>query len=184
MPRDDAFLRSLTVAPSSNAIDTSTWQCDDAIDWFLRNAAGDFHAKNLSAVTCWLTNGALAGYVATSMTTIQIDQAPQLQRLGLHGLFLQPTIKIKYFPAVLIGMLGVCRPYQGKGLAGEMVRCAIGQALELSAMVGCRFVTVDSEPTDPALALYRSSGFEAVEKQDAKRRSVWMFFDLGPRATS
>ena len=184
MPRDDAFLRSLTVAPYSNEVDTSHWECDEAIDWFLRNAANDFHGKNLSAVTCWLADDALAGYVATSMTTVQIDQASQLQRLGLHGLLLQPTIKIKYFPAVLIGMLGVCRPYQEKGLGAEIFRYAIGQALQLSEMVGCRFVTVDSEPTDAARALYRSSGFEAVEKQDAKRRSVWMFFDLGPRATN
>jgi GNAT superfamily N-acetyltransferase len=183
MPTDQAFLDGLAVGPLARNLDLTKFRCNPAIDWFLTEVAGDHHEKRVSAVTCWVNVDDVAGYIATSMTTVEIGDSTQRGLLGLAAtIFRKGGGHSKRFPAFLIGMLGVCERHRRLGLGEHMVKYAIGQAMTLAADVGCRFVTVDSDPTDEALGLYRKLGFNAIEGQDKKRATVWMYFDLGHRA--
>jgi hypothetical protein len=126
----------------------------------------------------------VVGYIATSMTTVTLDVASQRQELDLDAITHTPNGKYeRHFPALLIGMLGECNSHERRGLGAHMVRSVIGQALRMSNEVGCRFVTVDSHPTDAAMGLYKNLGFKSVELPNNKSRdkTVWMYFNLGRR---
>jgi ribosomal protein S18 acetylase RimI-like enzyme len=80
-------------------------------------------------------------------------------------------------------MLGVSEHYKGRGLGLHMVKSVIGQARAVSKEVGCRFVTVDSDPTPAALGLYEKAGFKHVPGQ-TKRETVSAYFDLGTHVSA
>jgi len=182
MPTDQPFLDSLTPRPLAREMDVTGFRCNPSIDWFLTQVAHDHHQKRISTVTCWVTGANIAGYIATSMTVVEISDSTQRGFLGLAAtIFRQGGAHTKRFPAFLIGMLGVCERYHRRGLGEHMVKYAIGQARALSVDVGCRFVTVDSDPTDEALGLYRKMDFRAIEGQDKKRATMWMYYDIGHR---
>lgn len=113
------------------------------------------------------------------MSIVDLDDGSQREGMGLKIPILANGFEIRRFPALLIGMLGVSKRYEGRGLGKVMVRYAIGQATELSLVTGCRFVTVDADLNDRAINMYTSLGFSRV-KQKGTRRTVWMFYDLKP----
>jgi GNAT superfamily N-acetyltransferase len=183
MPTDPPFLAGLERKPIGADVDTSRFKCNDEIDWYLCEAAADHHEKRITTVTCWLHEGDLVGYIATSMTTVELYSSNQQEQLGLKEVRFRAgaTGRWRYFPAFLIGMLGVCERYRRRGLGEHMVKFAIGQARAICANVGCRFVTVDSDPTPEATGLYEKLRFLRVEGQDKKRKTIWMCRDLRQR---
>ncbi len=181
MPTDQAFLDSLVVRPIGRDLDLRSFKCETTIDWFLTAVACEHHEKRITAVTCWLHERDVAGYITTSMSVVELSDSPQRDRLGLKAILYRKDGKHNQrFPALLIGMLGVCREYGRRGLGLHMVKHAIGQGIALSRNTGCRFVAVDSDPTDEAMGLYEAAGFKQAEGQK-NRKTVLMYFDLGPR---
>lgn len=183
MPADPAFLDSLIVRAIGRDINTDGFDCNPAVNWFLKNKACEFHEKRLNVATCWMSGGELVGFVTTSMTTMQVQSSAQREKAGLQGIIVREGgAQFDKFPALLIGVLGVCVPHRKRGVGERMVRYVLGQAL--TGSVGCRFVQVDSEPTPEALGLYQKCGFERLEKQDRKRavagreETVAMYYDL------
>jgi GNAT superfamily N-acetyltransferase len=177
LPSDAAFLDGLTVRQIGGDIDLSKWDCNGAIDWFLKNQACDFHDKRLAAVTCWLAGNDLSGFATTNMSLLEVESGEERQKMGIAGILVREGGRqYRVFPALLIGVLGVCARYRRKGLGERMVKFSIGQAL--SSGVGCRFVIVDSEPTEEAVRLYDKCGFRKLESQDKKRDTVRMYYDL------
>lgn len=186
MPSDQAFLDSLAARQLCPDLDVGAFECgQSAIDWYLREAAREHHDSRITSVMCWASqDGDVAGYVTTSMHLIEIESPDQRLEMDLKHLVRTEGGKlVKRFPALLIGMLGVCTRYKGRGLGKYMVKHAIGQAHSLSRTIGCRLVAVDSDKTTEALALYRSVGFTEIDNREARRgtrHTVEMYFDLGP----
>jgi ribosomal protein S18 acetylase RimI-like enzyme len=183
MSEDDRdFLGRLLVRPIGPEIRTDSFTCDPNLDYFLKTQALEFHLKRVDVVTCWMDGDDVAGYMATNMTEIEL-QSPMRKKLELQGMKTTETGKFTpTFPAIKIGMLGVCTTYRRRHLAEEMVTAAVGQAFELSSQVGCRFVIVDSDRNPGALALYRKLDFQEVEGygEASDRKTVLMYYDLGP----
>jgi GNAT superfamily N-acetyltransferase len=181
MAIDSSFISGLTLRAIGRDVDVGAFRCNEAIDWYLTQAACDHHEKRITMVSCWLHGADLAGYVTTSMTEVALDEAPLRTLYGLTEiLFRKGQGHRKRFPALLIGMLGVCEKYKRRGLGEHMVKYAIGQASALSADIGCRFVTVDSDDTPEATGLYRKIGFAAPDGQK-RSGNVRMHYDLGLR---
>lgn len=180
MPTDERFLDGLAVQPFGPHINTASFHCDEYLDWFLANAAAKCIQQRLDVLTCWMDGEHVAGYIATAMSELLLRESTDRHFLGLV-LKMHSTAKdLERFPALLIGMLGVCEKYQGKGLGLRMANVAKGQAEILSRSVGCRFVIVDSEKTPKAVGLYTKAGFHEVSGTDAKRKTVRMYYDLKP----
>lgn len=181
MPIDEAFIASLDVRPISRSLDVSTFNCHPSIDWFLTEKACELHEKRFTTVRCWLADGDLAGYITTSMNVVEIESADRQER-GLQGIVVVQGQKFyDKFPALLIGMLGVCERYRGRGLGEHMVKWAVGQALSLGEIAACRFVVVDSDKNDAALRMYAKCGFTARPGQKESRPALSMYFDLRSR---
>src|SRR5438309_10712937 len=101
------------------------------------------------------------------MSLVKMENSLQRENLGLKGVtFREGAREYKQFPALLIGMLGVCERYRNRGLGLHILKVTIGRARAVSRSVGCRFVTVDSDKTDAALGLYRRAEFQQVEGQE------------------
>lgn len=68
-------------------------------------------------------------------------------------------------PAVLLGMLGVDRKYQGIGLGVSLLKDAVENALKVAALAGAKAMIVD--PVDEtAAAFYRHFGFTELPGTD------------------
>lgn len=180
MPTDEQFLDGLDVRPFGPDINIATFECDEYLDWFLANAAAKCVQQRLDVLTCWMDGDNLAGYMATAMSELILKESSDRHFLGLV-LKMHATAKdLERFGALLIGMLGVCKRYQGRGLGLRMANVAKGQAATLSKSVGCRFVIVDSEKTKEAIGLYTKAGFREVSGSDPKRKTIRMYYDLKP----
>jgi|SRR5712664_1593664 len=180
---DQAFLEALTDKPISPAIDLAPFRCEPTIDAFLREAACTLHEKRVTWVRCWMLGEELVGYYTASMNTVEILPA-QRGDYGLDELTLRKGGEhVKKFSCLLIGMLGTAENYVGRGLGKHMVKHAIGQAYVLSGQIGCRFVAVDSDPTELAMGLYAKCGFRKLLHKGA-RATVQMVYDLGARSST
>src|SRR5258708_35325476 len=62
MPDRD-FLEKLSHRTIDREMDLGSFKCNDAVDWFLREAAHDQHARRISSVVCWLLGSEVVGYV-------------------------------------------------------------------------------------------------------------------------
>ncbi len=84
-------------------------------------------------------------------------------------------------PALLLARLGRHIPYRGEGYGKEMTLYCIGLAMELSKIVGCRLVYVDSYVD--RVGFYESLGFvrysEDEPEEDGGRDFVRLCYDLG-----
>lgn len=180
MPTDEGFLNSLSVRAFGPDINIKSFSCDEYLDWFLANAAEKCVRERLDVLTCWMDGEHVAGYMATAMSELILKESSDRHFLGLVLKMHSAAKDLERFPALLIGMLGVCDRYQGKGLGLRMVNVAKGQAEVLSRSVGCRFVIVDSERTEKATGLYFKAGFREVSGTDPKRKTVRMYYDLQP----
>jgi ribosomal protein S18 acetylase RimI-like enzyme len=186
LPADAEFLAQLVRRPIGREINLDGFDCNEAINWFLKNKACELHEKRVNTATCWLHGDDVVGYVTTSMTILQVQSSGQREKAKLQGAvqFREGGKQYDKFPAMLIGVLGVCQRYRRKGVGEAMVRYVLGQALRLNDTVGCRFVTVDSEPSAEATGLYEKCGFERLEKAERKGASagreetVAMYYDL------
>jgi GNAT superfamily N-acetyltransferase len=181
MSVNQEFLDNLVVRPIGPEIDLQSFCCNDTIDWYLKQEARRHHTKRVAAVHCFMHEEVLAGYVTTSMTEVVLDESPLRTLYELTEiLFRKGGGHKKRFPALLIGMLGVCAQFKRRGLGEQMVKYAIGQALGAASAVACRFVVVDSDATDEAMGLYRKCGFSAPEGQK-RTDTVRMLHDLRMR---
>lgn len=179
MPVDREFLRSLIVRPLTPEIAAGNFRCgEEDVELFLKVACR-WQDELVTVATCWMHGDVLAGYMSTNMgalalgKTLPVDVGVE----AVHFAEAEGSGFLKTYPALKIGMLGVCEDYHGKGLGSFMVSVAIGQADALSEKTGCRFVIVDSADTPRATRMYENAKFRRVPGQ-SKRATVAMFYDV------
>jgi len=66
------------------------------------------------------------------------------------------------YPCVRIARLAVDKIFERKGIGRFLMLAAIGMALDVSGMIGCRYITVDSKPE--SIGFYEKHGFKLIEK--------------------
>lgn len=64
----------------------------------------------------------------------------------------------KTIPVIIIGRIGINKPYQGKGLSQDLIRNAIRQVKAISQMAGVAFAVIDAK-TDELARYYQKLGF-------------------------
>src|SRR2546423_4063171 len=128
--------------------DPSAFNCghDDLNDFIKNDCPGQMQRK-VSVTKLALYDGSIVGYI-----TLLADS------ITLHADELGDFV-FKQVPALKIARLGIEVKYQSQRIGTALVKYALGIASRMNDElgVGCRFLTVDSDPK--AIDFYKKRGF-------------------------
>lgn len=149
--------------------DVESFDCGDQdLNEFIRDdALNQMNAKINVTYLCRYKKR-IIGFFTLSADSIKINTD------DLEG-FQCKDIPYREFPAVKIGRLGVCKPYQRRGVATNLILLIVGRAFKLSECIGIRYVSVDAY-TD-LVGFYEKRYFTEFI-HDGKRRTVQMYLDI------
>jgi GNAT superfamily N-acetyltransferase len=146
-------------------------------DFLYRHAWEDQQA-GASVTRLFLLNGMLAGYATVAMDSLVLTRPER-----------DPELRFATVGAMKLAQLGVDLRFAGRGLGTLIVAYAIRLARDLSARVGCRYLTLDAQPD--LVGWYTAFGFvpnktmqeRRIQDATAHRRpvedlAVSMRFDL------
>lgn len=85
--------------------------------------------------------------------------------------------RIKSYPAIKIGRLGVCLSQQKNGLAYELMDFIKGYSL-LEHKPACRLLLLDAYNRPRQVNYYTQNGFQFLQQEDENDEKRIMYFDL------
>lgn len=125
------------------------------VDEWVRSHARKARDAGTAVVYVSFTDGLLAGfYTLSSQSLVRSDVRGWLSRNVPEQI-----------PVILLGMLGVDRRFQGRGLGRNLLLDASKRALAVSEAIGARELIVDPA-NDAARSFYRSYGFREISGSD------------------
>lgn len=140
---------------------------------FLQKRAMEFERQSLARTYAafQIDPRKVLGYITLVCGEVATDDADQCLIEGVD-------YRYKHYPAVKIARLAVDQSVQRGGLGKHLVDLALGIAKrEVSPLVGCRFVMVDSKRN--AVGFYERCGFTILNTPANRGRSEpVMFVDL------
>ena len=147
--------------------DLSQFDCGhDDLNGFLKNDCTQHLEKKISGTKLALYEGAIVGYITLLADAIILHA----EELG--------DFPFKQVPALKIGRLGVEKKCQGQKIGTALMKYALGVAFRMNESgVGCRFLTVDSDPK--AVDFYAGLGFVMSRHRDYKdKKYPNMHYDI------
>lgn len=122
-----------------------------------------------------------------SSETIRVDLLPNMQKKRFLKQF--PIEKrMRRYPAVLIGRLGVDKKFSGKGVGSELLEMIKFWLLEPDNKAAVRYIAVDALNNTKTLNFYEKNGFRYLfksEEQEADSSGLkqpintrYMYYDL------
>jgi len=109
--------------------------------------------------------GTQIGYVTLGMSSIKAQRIDKRYRR---------PVRLRFYPSLLIGRLGVDNNWRKKGVGTHICQWCIGLALELSEIVGCRYVIL--ETNEEKGRWYAGRRFcEAERIEDEEGNLLWMY---------
>jgi GNAT superfamily N-acetyltransferase len=107
----------------------------------------------------------IIGYVTLAMSSIKAQRIDKRYRR---------PVRLQFYPSLLIGRLGVDNDWREKGVGTHICEWCIGLALELSEIVGCRYVIL--ETNEEKARWYVGRHFcEAERIEDEDEELIWMY---------
>ena len=76
----------------------------------------------------------------------------------------------KYYPAVKIARLGVCKNHQGHGIGTKLLNMC-KKMFVCENRTGCRFMTVDAYNEEKVKGFYEKNGFEFLTDKDQRKKT-------------
>lgn len=120
---------------------------NEMINRFVQKSLKKRLKKHLSQAYILLNNNDIVGFYTLDTFAISKDTFELENSTGLP-----PMI-----PVIKLGMLGVDRQYQGKGIGKRLLRDTMLKVVEISEVVGCSGVYLLAESS--AVGFYESLGF-------------------------
>ena len=146
-----------------NLLEFDYFKCENPAfnDYFNNNLTKDDHDKLGKAFLFATHDRKVIGFIVLSMSQLSKSYHTELGNLT-------PT----NIPALLIRVMARHTEYRGSGVGTLLKDFAINKALELSELVGCRLLVLES--TEDQIQRYKNWGFMPIE---AEYRNL-MFIDL------
>ncbi len=141
---------------------------DDLNDFLKTDSLED--QENLISRTylcCWKKS--IIGYFSVVADTIEVQAIDEHD--GIEG------YPYRKYPSIKIARLAVDRKFERKGIGRFLVLAAIGLAMSVTEIIGCRYLTVDSK--HESLSFYEKLGFKIVERYRQSEFSK-MYLDMYP----
>lgn len=135
--------------------DRQSFDCgNEPMNAYLKTMANQHAKKGMSVTHILAQNDAVGAFYTLSNMHINNDE----RKLAGYP---------SEVPAILIGRIGVNKPFQGQGLLKEVLKDALKNVIQLAKISGIAFVVVDAK-TDQLVKFYQSAGFVSL----ADRRLV------------
>lgn len=122
---------------------------NETIDSWVAKHASMARKRGTAVVYVTYCNGQVAGFYTLS--------AHSVARFDVSGGWFARNAP-EQIPAVLLGMLGVDKRFQGYGLGAQLLRDAILNAMKIAELAGARALVVDPIDAD-AKSFYERFGF-------------------------
>jgi predicted N-acetyltransferase YhbS len=123
-------------------------------NWLCRRAFSNQQSDDTVTYVALEEDGHVRGFYALAVGSIIHGQLSAAMRRNAPN----PV------SCVLLAQLAVDVPYQRKGLGRDLVLHAMGQAVKISGLAGCRLFAVHPDPSKPELiGYYNHYGFKRVD---------------------
>ncbi len=177
----DAQKPAFVVAKLEEADTVKSFDCgdEDLNDFILRESP--LYRKEKLAVTYVMRNAEdfdnehIAAFFSLSNDRISISDFDNRTKYNRFSRRFNNHKRLKSYPSVKIGRLGVDLTVQDKGF-GRKVLNFIKYYFTTDNKTGCRFITVDAYVA--ALDFYFKNGFVPLNEDDADEPTRLLYFDL------
>jgi GNAT superfamily N-acetyltransferase len=174
----------------SGECDSGTFECgiekhETDISEFLQDDAMKYHGEQFANTYVFIdSENTIAAYFCISNDCLN-DQGyePPLWNKALNKFHKNQGIpnqkRIRAYPSIKIGRLGVHSKYKGTGVAYELMAFIKGYAIQ-ELKPACRLLLLDAVNLQKQITYYQRNGFVFVFDNDenAKREKRLMYYDL------
>jgi len=125
----------------------------DLNDFLKNNALTDQEWMVSKTYLCYWKKS-IVGYITLVTDTLEVkvvDEEDSIEGYPYHK-----------YPCVRIARLAVDKTFERRGIGRFLMLAAIGMAIDVSSMIGCRYITVDSKTE--SVIFYEKHGFKLIEK--------------------
>ena len=156
-----------------------SFDCGDAdLNDFIINQAQLFYNEKLAVnyvLKAYANEKEIAAFFSLSNDKIAITDFENKNKYNRFSRRFDNRKRLKSYPAVKIGRLGVSNLMKGKRV-GSFIINFIKSYFIFNNKAGCRFLTVDAY-TD-AMPFYQKNGFVPLNEDDAHDKTRLLYFDL------
>lgn len=178
MPLSDYKLVELTPQ-----INLSNFDCGDAdISNWLKEDSVDYQTQSMAKTYLFLDNQDIVAYFCISNDCLNdLGDGKGYNNTvwnRFHRKTKLPNVKrIRSYPAVKIGRLGVCLDQHKTGLAYELMDFIKGFSI-LEHKPACRLLLLDAYNRPRQIQYYQKNGFQFLLDSDEEKENRIMYFDL------
>jgi predicted N-acetyltransferase YhbS len=163
---NDIGSNELEIKTLEQTDELSTFDCSNAdlmgLNEFIHSEALQYQEENLGVTYLFFYNKEIVGFATLVMSQIEAKWG-------------NIQVKIKNYPALLIGRLAVHNIYRDRSIGKNICLWCVSKAKQLSREVGCRLVVVLTQ--GETVKFYQKCGFEIVPGHE-KKPKIWMYLQL------
>lgn len=182
--RDNCQLLSLSETVLDNCHEFSCGNAD--LDDFFLNDSLKYNKELLGKTYCFVSkndNNEIVAMFTLSNDSVRVDIIPNSRGKRVNKQI--PFEKrMRRYPGVLIGRLGVNLKYRHLGIGSQILDFIKSWFVDEQNKTGCRFLVVDAYNEEPLLNFYSHNGFEFLfssESQESENLGYPSFTSLKTR---
>lgn len=160
----------LQIVPLSKRHELNSFRClSDDLNDFLKNDAFKDQEVMVSKTYLCYWNKEIVGFFSILSDTIEVEAIDDND--GIKGYL------YRKYPSIKIARLAVDVEFERRKIGTFLILAAIGAAMSVSNIIGCRYLTVDSKAN--SIDFYKKLHFKIVEKYK-KTDFPKMYIDMYP----
>jgi len=177
-------LENLRFTELNNSINLTSFNCDDEdINDFLQNDALKYQTQKLSNTYLFLddSNEVVAFFSISNDCLNDLGEERGFNKTAWNRFHRKQNIpndkRIKQYPSIKIGRLGVSRSYQGTGLSYQLMNFIKGFSV-LDHKPAVRLLILDAYNRERQINFYIKNGFSFMLDSYVNSKTRLMFYDL------
>jgi GNAT superfamily N-acetyltransferase len=149
------FADKPSIIPLTKGYNATSFASTNAeLNDFLINDSLNDQDEMISRTYLCCLNKSITGFFTIVADTIEVQAIDEADSIDGY--------RYRKYPSIKIARLAVDETYERQGFGRFLVLAAIGLALSVSEIIGCRYLTVDSKLE--SMSFYERLGFRVVEK--------------------
>ncbi len=159
--------------------DLSKFDCDDTdINEFLKEDALNYQKEHMANTYVFHEDKQVKAFFSILNDCLHDKgYAPNVWNKFHRKRKIPNTKRIKQYPAVKVGRLGVCKELQGTGVAYELMDFIKGYSI-IEHKPACRLLLLDAYNKPQQINYYERNGFIFLNDRSTKDSTRLMYYDL------